>query len=147
MTVAEITGRLASPALDLALCSDLIFLRPQALLQLSASEVPPSPGVIWALGRAGRRALYRGLMETTDIEAAEAVELGLVNRVVAKGDPLPLPEAASLPALTTARDLMRAGAFGASGLALELASFRLLFASGDPNEGARAFLEKRKPKF
>ncbi len=147
VTVAEITGTLASPALDVALCCDLVYLRPGALLRLSSSSAEPSPGVIWALGRGGRNALYRGLMETADIEAEEAVEIGLVNRVVASEDPLPLPDAASLTALTTVRDLMRAGKSGASGLALELASFRLLFAAGDPNEGARAFLEKRKPEF
>jgi 1,4-dihydroxy-2-naphthoyl-CoA synthase len=42
---------------------------------------------------------------------------------------------------------MRAAAHGSAGLALELASFRLLFAVGDPKEGARAFLEKRQPDF
>ena len=147
VTVAEVTGRLASPGLDFALCSDLVYLRPKATLWLSTSRAPPSPGVIWALGRAGRGALYRGLMEISEIEAADAIDLGLANRVISTEDPLPLPDAASIPSLTTVRDLMRAGAIGAPGLALELASFRLLFASGDPNEGARAFLEKRKPKF
>ena len=42
---------------------------------------------------------------------------------------------------------MRAAAHGSAGLALELASFRLLFAAGDPEEGARAFLDKREPEF
>jgi enoyl-CoA hydratase/carnithine racemase len=42
---------------------------------------------------------------------------------------------------------MRASARGSAGLALELATFRLLFAAGDPEEGARAFLEKRDPRF
>jgi enoyl-CoA hydratase/carnithine racemase len=53
----------------------------------------------------------------------------------------------SVASLTAARDLMRASARGSAGLALELASFRLLFAAGDPEEGARAFLEKRDPEF
>ena len=147
VTVAEIAGKIASPALDVALCADLVYLRPDASLRLSTSSETPAPGIVWALGRAGRRALFRGLMETGDLAAAEAEELGLANRVVPHDDPLPLPDEASLPTLTAARDLMRAGASGANGLALELASFRLLFAAGDPNEGARAFLEKRKPKF
>jgi len=105
VTVAEVAGELASPALDVALCSDLVYLRPQASLRLAASTGPPSDGVIWALGRAGRAALARGLLD------------------------------------------MRASARGSAGLALELASFRLLFAAGDPEEGARAFLEKRDPDF
>ena len=46
-----------------------------------------------------------------------------------------------------ARDLMRCRAGGTAGRALELATFRLLFAAGDPVEGARAFLEKRPPRF
>ena len=53
----------------------------------------------------------------------------------------------SVASLTAARDLLRASARGSAGLALELATFRLLFAAGDPEEGARAFLEKRDPKF
>ena len=34
-----------------------------------------------------------------------------------------------------------------AGGALEVATFRLLFAAGDPEEGARAFLERRAPRF
>ena len=60
---------------------------------------------------------------------------------------LPLPSNLSVAALTTARDLMRSAISGGPGLALELASFRLLFAAGEPAEGARAFLEKRRPDF
>lgn len=147
VTVSEVTGELASPALEVALCSDLIYLRPQARLRISASTAPPSDGVIWALGRAGRAALARGLLEERDLTAADAVTLGLATAVVADDDPLPLPKSISLASLTAARDLLRASAHGSAGLALELASFRLLFAAGDPAEGARAFLEKRDPKF
>ena len=147
VTVAVVSGRLASPALDVALCSDLVYLQSQATLCLAASTGPPSDGVIWALGRAGRAALGRGLLEEGDLSAADAVELGVATGVVLAEEPLPLPKSISVASLTTARDLMRASARGSAGLALELASFRLLFAAGDPEEGARAFLEKRDPKF
>ena len=71
----------------------------------------------------------------------------LAHEVVDSADELPLPSPASLAAATAARDLMRSQAAGEPGRALELATFRLLFASGDPNEGARAFLERRNPTF
>ena len=147
VTVAEVGGELASPALDVALCSDLVYLRPQASLKLAASSGPPSDGVIWALGRAGRAALARGLLDVDDLLAADAVVLGVATGVVPVDEPLPLPGVMSVASLTAARDLMRASARGSAGLALELASFRLLFAAGDPEEGARAFLEKRDPDF
>jgi enoyl-CoA hydratase/carnithine racemase len=147
VTVAEVSGDVASPALDVALCSDLVYLRPQARLHLAKSSAPPSDGVIWALGRAGRMALARGLLDESELSAVEAVTLGLANGIVAPEDRLPLPIDFSVASLTTARDLLRAAAHGSAGLALELASFRLLFAAGDPIEGARAFLEKRDPEF
>jgi enoyl-CoA hydratase/carnithine racemase len=148
VTVAVVgSGEIASPALEVALCSDLVYLRPKVVLRLSTSPAPPSDGVIWALGRSGRAALARGLLETRDLDPTEAVVLGLATAVVAADGPLPIPDDASVASLTAARDLMRASAHGSSGLALELASFRLLFAAGDPEEGARAFLEKRDPKF
>ena len=148
VTVADVTGALASPALDVALCSDLVYLRPRAVLRLSSlSPAPPSDGVIWALGRAGRAALARGLLELGDLSDADSVALGVATGIVAADESLPLPESMSVASLTAARDLMRAAAHGSSGLALELASFRLLFAAGDPEEGARAFLEKRDPVF
>jgi enoyl-CoA hydratase/carnithine racemase len=147
VTVAEVSGELASPALDVALCSDLVYVRPQARLKLAAPVAPPSDGVIWALGRAGRAALARGLLNEEDLPAADAVALGVATAIVEAEEPLPLPDVASEGSFTVARDLMRAAAHGSAGLALELASFRLLFAAGDPEEGARAFLEKRDPKF
>jgi enoyl-CoA hydratase/carnithine racemase len=79
--------------------------------------------------------------------AGEAVRLGLAHQLVAADADLPLPDPASTAALTAARDLMRSRADGSAGRALELATFRLLFAAGDPEEGARAFLERRAPRF
>jgi enoyl-CoA hydratase len=147
VTVAKVAGRLASPALDVALNSDLVYLHPHAILDLASSTAPPSAGVVWALGRAGRAALARGLLKPAGISASEGVSLGLASGMVDSNAGLPLPTGISMASLTVARDLMRSRARGSAGLALELASFRLLFAAGEPNEGARAFLEKREPHF
>jgi enoyl-CoA hydratase/carnithine racemase len=147
VTVSVVDGVVASPGLDVALCSDLVYLLPTARLRLAVGPESPSPGVIWALGRAGRRALARGLLSTADISADEAVEIGIAHRVVENRREVPLPEGVSVAAVTSARDLMRSTRPGSAGLALELAAFRLLFAAGDPREGAAAFLDKRGPSF
>ena len=79
--------------------------------------------------------------------ARRALEVGIAQRLVEGSTELPLPEAASVAALTAARDLMRSSLSGSAGRALELATFSMLFATGDPEEGARSFLERRPPRF
>lgn len=143
VTVADVGSMISSPQLDVALCSDLVYLRRGVELVLADGE--PSPGLVWALGRAGRAALARGLLDPTPLSADEAVRLGLAQRVLEEGETPVVPDSASVVALTSARDLMRASAGARS--QLELASFRLLFASGDPGEGARAFFDRRSPEF
>jgi enoyl-CoA hydratase/carnithine racemase len=143
VTVAEVEVTLAGPALDVALCSDLVYLRRGVELVLTAGE--PSAGLVWALGRAGRAALARGLLDPTRLDGDEAVRLGLAQRVLDEGESPLVSTGASVVALTTARDLMRSSSGARS--ELELASFRLLFASGDPGEGARAFFDRRPPDF
>jgi hypothetical protein len=147
VTVADVRCSLQPPVLDVALCSDLVYLREGQELILPGPEEPPTQGVLLACSRAGRRALSRGLLIGGTVSVRDAVQLGLAHAVLAADEPLPLPEPHSLAALTAARDLARSGATGKRGLELELATFRLLFASGDPNEGARAFLERREPEF
>jgi enoyl-CoA hydratase/carnithine racemase len=147
VTIADIRSLLHLPALEVALTADLVCLREGVALHLAEPHEPLSPGLIWALGRAGQAALARGLLGAGPISAAEALRLGLIHDVVAPDAALPIPDPCSLPALIAARDLMRARALGKAGMQLELATFRLLFATGDPGEGARAFLERRPPDF
>lgn len=143
LTVAELRSSIGGSALAVALCADAVYLRRGVELLLDAGE--PSPGLVWALGRAGRAALSRGLLAEKPVAGDEAVRLGLVNGVLDDEESVPTPDGASLAAVTTARDLMRASVDARP--ALELMSFRLLFSSGDPKEGAKAFLERRQPLF
>ncbi|MCG6961854.1 MAG: hypothetical protein LJE95_01135 [Acidobacteria bacterium] len=147
VTVAEIRGGLSSPAMEVALCCDLVCARPGAQLDLPAVGRVPSAPLLWAAGRAGKRALARVLLHGEPIRLDEAADIGLVHVVLAAEDPLPPAEGVSVAALTAARDLLRARADRGGGLALEMATFRFLFAVGDPREGARAFLERRPPRF
>lgn len=143
VTIAEIGSDLGGPGLDLALCSDLVYVHQGVELRMGLEE--PTAGLLWALGRAGRPALARGLLEGGAMAAEEAVRLGLAQRVLDPGESPAVSDGVSLVALTTARDLMRSSVGSRS--ALELAAFRLLFSSGDPGEGARAFFDKRAPEF
>ncbi len=147
VTVADLAGDPGFPALEVALCADLVVLREGVELRLPGQATVPPAGLVWAAGRAGPRALRRVLLTDGVLDGEEAVELGLVHRLVGAGDPLPVPDPCSGAALTTARDLVRAGASWEGSLALESAAFRLLFALGHPEEGARAFLERREPRF
>jgi enoyl-CoA hydratase/carnithine racemase len=145
VTVAEIRTDLTPPALDVAMCADLVYQQDDVVLVTGDRD--PTAGVIWALGRSGRRALARGLLDTTPINSSEAEDLGLVHGVVGAGERPEVPEGGSEAALTIARDLMRSTGRPGRHRGLELAAFRLLFASGDPSEGARAFLDRRRPDF
>ena len=143
VTVAVVGSTIWGPALDIALCSDLVYLRRGVELRPAPGEV--SAGLVWALGRAGRAALARGLLDPTPLAADEAVRLGLAQQVLDDLESPVVSDAASVIALSTARDLMRSSVGARS--EIELASFRLLFASGDPGEGARAFFDRRSPDF
>ncbi len=147
VTVAEIVGEIAPPALELALCCDLVSARPGAQLNLPPAGHVPSPSLIWAAGRAGTPALARVLLHAEPISVEEAADIGLVHHLLAPDEPPPPADGVSIAALTAARDLLRTRAARSGSMALELATFRFLFAVGDPREGARAFLERRPARF
>lgn len=147
VTVADLAGPVRGGALELVLSCDLLYCRPGAVLDGGpASQVPPFAAVN-ASRDAGLPALRRLLLDPRPINAEEAVSLGLAAGLLENDEPLPIPSDGSLAALTTARDLMRAGGDESARLALERAAFRLLFATGAPQEGGLAFLERRDPDF
>jgi hypothetical protein len=114
-------GGLAAAAL---LFADYAVLHDGATLHLDTAEAIAA--AVWRVGR------WRW---QTAFTAAEARREGFCDEVVFEGR--------SELALDAAAGLIRSR----GGDVLERAEFARLFATGEPREGLRAFLEKRRPDF
>ena len=157
--VCAIHGAAAGGGFGLALCGDLRVASEQARLKPAYFRlgVAPDGGSTWLLPRlVGFTVAQELLFHDRVVMAQEALALGLVHEVVpverllpraleeahalARGPPFALAAAKRLMASTTSSDLD-------AQLALER---RLNSQSGgtpDFREGARAFREKREPRF
>lgn len=117
------------------LYADVLLAARRAKLPLTAETWG---GIVWRIG-ARAYALY--LTGATELDAVAAYEWGIVDAIT--DDPEGWLGARSTLALASAASLIaRRG-----GDALERAEFARLFAAGEPQEGLRAFLEKRQPRF
>jgi enoyl-CoA hydratase/carnithine racemase len=158
-TVAAIEGDALGGGLELALCCDLRVASERARLgtpEVRLGVIPGSGGTqrLPAIVGAARAKEMILVGELLSAEAAERI--GLVNAVVPVGraraaafelagkiaerGPLAVREAKRLVDLSQALDLD-------AGLAAELDASERVFASEDMLEGARAFFEKRPPRF
>lgn len=158
--IAAVQGVAAGGGCELALACHLRVASTGARFSLPEARL----GVIPAYGGTQRLARSLGsgralaaMLAGEEINAEEALRLGLVNRLV---EPESLSdEAASLAqsiidnaAPLAARACLHAVTRGArlpldEALRLEAELFASLFATEDVREGTRAFLEKRKPVF
>ncbi|HEY3461532.1 MAG TPA: enoyl-CoA hydratase-related protein [Casimicrobiaceae bacterium] len=158
-TLAAIDGYCLGAGLELALACTLRIAADTAKLGLP--EV--SLGVIPGSGGTQRLARLVGLGRAMElvtlgeaIDANEAWRIGLVNRVCAAEELMPTAlaicrrwQAKGPVSLMLARDavLRSADADLASGLDYENKLFALAIASGERDEGVRAFREKRSARF
>lgn len=156
--VAAIHGPCLGGAFELALACDICIAADDAVFGLpevrvglpsviEASLLPPTVG----LGRA-RRLLLTG----DTIDAAEALQIGVVDRVVGKADLEQTALATAQTFLGLSRYVLAAQKQIVSAwlemneeaaAEYSIKTFALCFATPDPHEAMTAFLEKRPPRF
>ena len=157
--IAKLNGDAIAHGLELALAADLRVASDTIRLGCGALDEYPFPfdGATQRLPRLIGPAWARDLLLTGRLLTAdEALDLGLVNRVVSAGqlddavDDLAAAIAAAAPiAIRYAKEAVRAGADLTlqQGLRLEADLSILLHSTADRAEGLRAFHEKRPPHF
>ena len=157
--VAAVQGPVAGGGVGLALACDLVVMAEEATLQSAYARIAQSPddGTTWLLPRllGPRRALDFMLLGER-IGAAEALRLGLVNRVCAASrldaETRALAErlVANAPGSTAnIKALVRASLDSGhdAQLAREKRCFATAAGTADFAEGLAAFFERREPKF
>jgi len=157
--IAAVYGFCLGGGLELALSCDFIYASEDARLGLPEVNLGIFPGFggTQRLSRRIGRARAKELIYTARmLSAEEALQWDIVNRVCT-------PDSLMADCQKTAKEIISKGPIAVelakkvinqgtdldltSGLALEKATFPLIFATEDRMEGVTAFLEKRKPKF
>jgi len=155
-TVASVDGRCLGGGCELAAFCDVLLATPRSVFgqpEIDVGCFPPVGAVL--LPRLVGRAAFEMVLTGTPLSAAEAARVGLVTRVV---DDLAGETAACVSRLTAksgavlalARKALRQGARGSFRRALarsERIYREELLATSDVEEGVRAFLEKRPPRW
>jgi len=157
--VAAVRGAVAGFGLSLMLAADLALAAEQAYFTLAYCNIALSPdgGATWSLPRTVglKRAAEIALLGDR-FDARQALDWGLVNRVVAEADLLPQAEALAVrlaagPAEALAHTKRLLNASLDHSLAEQLHAEQRAFAACgvDPDfgEGLAAFFEKRRPAF
>lgn len=157
--IAAINGDALGEGLELALSADIRLASSGArfgLPQLEQGLMPMNGGTQRLPRIVGKGKALEMLLTTGTITAGEALEIGLVDRVVA-------PQVLAAEAGTLARTMASKGPIALryikeavnkgmdltleQGLRLEADLYFLLHTTADRTEGIRSFLEKRPPEF
>jgi enoyl-CoA hydratase/carnithine racemase len=157
--IAAVAGYALGGGFELALSCDLIVADETAELALPETAVglvPGGGGTQLLARRAGPAVAADLIFSARRVPAPEALRLGLVDRVVQRGEArmvafeLAQVIAANSPvAVRAAKRAVRlgAGADLAAGLEIEDAAWRVAEISPDRAEGIAAFIEKRSPNW
>jgi enoyl-CoA hydratase len=157
--IAMINGFALGGGLELAMCCHLRIAADTAKVgqpEINLGLIPGFGGSQRLLRLAGRAATLELCLLGTPIDATRALQLGIVNRVVAAAEleteTMKLAEQLASAAPLALRGLLDCVNVGGEcgieeGLEYESAQFGLMFATDDMREGTTAFLERRKPVF
>ncbi len=157
--IAAVAGAALGGGSELAMCCDIILAADNARFgqpEILFGIIPGSGGTQRLARLVGKHKAMEMVLTGEPVNAEEARQLGIVNRVVPQAELLDAAWAmaasiAAKPALAVkaAKESILA-AFNTGlneGLAIERGHFWMLLASEDANEGMNAFVEKRKPVF
>jgi len=158
--IACVDGFALGGGCELAMSADFIFATERAVFgqpEVSLGLIPGFGGCV-RLPRLVGPALAKELIFTgRNVAAAEALRIGIVNRVFATRDEMMAAAHESLAlvatrspiAVATCKQILRdlAGHTTADQLAAEAAGFRHVFETEDKREGVAAFIAKRAPRF
>ncbi len=157
--IAAVNGFALGGGLELALSCDFIYASENAkfgLPEITLGLIPGFGGTQRLSRIIGKNRAKEMIFTGKMISAAEAAQLGIVNRVI---PPQELMNEAQKTAggitsrgkvsLNMAKQTINQGLDVdlATGCKMEIDAFALCVASEDAQEGTRAFLEKRKPDF
>lgn len=157
--VAALQGPVAGGGVSLGLACDYVLAADDMSLLSAYTKIATNPdgGASWTLTRLlGPRRALDFILSNERIKAPEALQLGLVNRVVPKDDLMPAAFAQAEAFAAMARGSVRmvkrlvgaalVNTFEAQ-LELEKAGFVENAGGADFREGVQAFFEGRPPRF
>ena len=157
--VAAVTGYALGGGCELALCADVRIAADDATLgqpEINLGIIPGAGGTQRLSRLVGPARAKDLIMSGRFVGAAEALQMGLVDKVVPATDVYETAREMVAPYVTGPAQALRAAKLAidgglemdlASGLAWESQLFAALFATDDKVEGMNAFVEKRKPGF
>jgi enoyl-CoA hydratase/carnithine racemase len=157
--IAMVHGYCLGGGFELAMSCDIVVASEDARFgspEINIGLIPGSGGTQMLPRHAGEKKAKELIFTGDQITAREAAELGLVNRVVppdkleeAVGEILEKLRSKSPVALAAAKEAINASLeLGLThGIMYEAQVFSRLFSTKDQKEGARAFLEKRRPQW
>ncbi len=157
--IAEIGGFALGGGMELAMCCHLRVASEKARFgqpEINLGILPGFGGTQRLLRLAGRVAALELCLTGAQIDAARALALGVVNRVVApealESETMMLAEQLAAAAPLALRGILDAVIVGGEcglqqGLDYETQAFAVCASTDDMREGTRAFLERRKPVF
>lgn len=157
--IAAVNGYALGGGLELALACDCIYASENAsfgLVEAKLGLIPGFGGIARLSRRVGMAMAKELIFSGAQINASEALRIGLANRVVGEGEVL--ESAKNLAdkisergpyAVALAKQLLREAEQAPVGTVntLEKIGFGLVFATRDHTEGITAFLEKRSATF